>query len=67
MTICQWHPTMPVQPRLVYPSQPIQPVSSIPTTPVVTTLPQSQAQLIISQPLQADPSTSYPKFLGLQT
>ena len=37
MIVCQWQPTIPVQPRLVYPSQPMQSISSIPTTPIVTT------------------------------
>lgn len=45
----------------MYPSQPMQPVSFVPTTPVVTTLPKSQAQLVESQPLQDGPSTSYPQ------
>jgi len=42
MTICQWHPTMPIQPRLMYPSQPMKHVSAIPTMPVITTSPRSQ-------------------------
>jgi len=52
---------MSIQPRLVYPSQPNQYVSFIPNMHVITTLPQSQAQLVASQPLQAIPSTSDPQ------
>ena len=52
---------MLVQPRLVYPSQPMQTISSIPTMPIVTTLPQSQAQIVVSQPMQVDPSTLDPQ------
>jgi len=36
--VCQWQPIMPVQPRLLYPTQLMQTVSTIPTTPVVTTM-----------------------------
>lgn len=39
MRVCQWQPTMLVQPRLVYPTQLVQEVSAIPTTHVVTTIP----------------------------
>ena len=56
--VCQWKPTMPVQPRLVYPTQPMQTMSAIPTTPVVTTVPQLQVQIVVSQPVQTRPSTS---------
>ena len=56
---------MLVQPRLVYPSQPMQSVSLIPTTHVVTIVPQSQAQSVVSQPVQAGPSTSDPQVLGI--
>ena len=48
---------MPVQPRLVYPTQPIQIVSNIPTTPIVTTVPESRVQTIVSQPVHTDLST----------
>lgn len=57
----QWKPAMPTQPRLVYPTQPMQTVSNIPTTPVFTTEPQSQAQTVVSQPVQADPSSLQPQ------
>lgn len=55
--VCQWQPVMPNQPRLVYPTQPMQIVSSIPTTPVVTIVQQSQAQTVVSQPVQIDHSS----------
>lgn len=48
MTVSQWQPTMPIQPKLVYPSQPVQSVSSIHTTLFVTVVPQSQAQIVIT-------------------
>ena len=51
MTVCQWQPTMPVQPRFLYPSQPMQSISFILTTPIVTTMLQSQAHIVVSQPL----------------
>ena len=36
-------------------------MSNIPTTPVVTTVPHSQAQTIVSQPVQTDPSYLRPQ------
>ena len=52
---------MPVQPRLLYPTQPMQTMSAIPTTHVVTTIPQSQVQTFVSQPVQTDPSPLQPQ------
>jgi len=52
---------MPNQPRLVYPTQQMQTVSNIPTTPVVTTVPQSQVQSVVSQLVQTDPSSLQPQ------
>lgn len=51
---------MPTQPRLVYQPQPMQMVSNIPTTPIVTAVPHSQAQTVVSQPIQTDPSSLQP-------
>ena len=48
---------MLVQPRLVYPTQPMQTMSALPTTPIVTTIPHSQVQTVVSQHVQIDPST----------
>ena len=59
--VYQWQPVMPTQPRLVYPTQPMQIVSNIPTTPVVTTMPQSQAQTVVSQLVQTNPSLLQPQ------
>jgi len=59
--VCQWKPTILVQPRLVYPTQPIQTMSNIPTTPFVIIVPQSQAQSVVSQLVQTDPSSLQPQ------
>jgi len=48
---------MLVQPRVVYPTQPMKTVSAILTTHVVTIVPQSQVQTVVSQPVQTNPST----------
>ena len=55
---------MLVQPRLVYPTQPMQTMSAIPTTPIVTAIPQSQVQIVVSQLVQIGPSTSQPQVSG---
>lgn len=52
---------MPVQPRLVYPTQLMQTVLAIPTTPIVTTIPQSQVQTFVSQLVQTGPSNLQPQ------
>jgi len=41
----------------------MQTVSAIPTTPVVTTIPHSQVQTVVYQPIQTGPSTSQPQVL----
>ena len=46
--VCQWKPTMLVQPRLVYPTQPMQTMLAIPTIPIVITVPQSHVQIVVS-------------------
>ena len=51
---------MQVQPSLVYPTQPTQTVLAIPTTPLVTIVPQSQVQTVVSQPIQTNPSPLQP-------
>lgn len=52
---------MPTQPRLVYPTQLMQTVSNIPTTPIVATVPYSQAQTVVSKLIQTDPSPLQPE------
>ena len=59
--VCQWKPIMTIHLRL---TQPMKTVSVIPTTPVLTTVPQSQVQTIVSQLVQSDPSTFQPQILG---
>ena len=44
--------------------QPMQIVSAIPTTPIVTTVPQSQVQTVVSQLVQTGPSTLQPQVSG---
>ena len=38
--------------------------ATIPTTPVVTTVPHSQVQTVVSQPVQIGPATSQPQVSG---
>lgn len=49
---------MPIQSRLVYPSQPM--------LLVVIALPQSQAHIVVSQPMEAGPTTTDPQVSGVQ-
>jgi len=67
MKVCQWQQTMPLQPRLMYPTQPMQTEPIISTIPVVTMEPQIQAQLVVSQPVQVSFSTSQPQVSSQQT
>lgn len=57
ISVCQWQPTMPVQPRLVNPTQLMKTMSVIATMPIVTTVAQPQIQTVVSQPIQTNPST----------
>ena len=67
MNVCQWQPTLPIQPQMVIHSyQPVQPVTPTSLPLVNTSLPLLQNQNLV-QPYQMGPSTQYPQMLGLQT
>ena len=58
---------MPLQPRLVYPTQPMQTEPIISIQLVVTMEPQIQAQLVVSQTVQVSSATSQPQVSSQQT
>ena len=51
MNVCQWPPTLPIQPQMVVHSyQPVQPVAPTSIPLVNTYLPLLQTQTIVPQP-----------------
>jgi len=65
MNVCQWQPTLPIQPQTVVHSyQPVQPVTPTSLPLVNTSIPLLQNQNIVHQPYQASSSTEYHQILG---
>ena len=68
MNVCQWQPTLPIQPQKVVQSyQPVQLVAPTSTPLVNTSLPSLQVQNVVPQLFQAGPSTQCPQVLGPRT
>ena len=68
MNVCQWHPTLPIQPQILVQSyQPIQPVAPTSLPLVNTSTPLLQNQNLVHQPYQASSSTQYHQMLGQKT
>ena len=68
MNVCQWKPTLPIQPQTVVHSyQPVQPITPTAIPLVNTSIPLLKNQNIVHQPYQASSSTQYHQTLGPQT
>ena len=67
MNVCQWQPTLHIQPQTVVHSyQPVQPVTPTSLPLVNTSLPLLHNPNILHQPYQSGPSTQSHKMLGPQ-
>ena len=68
MNVCQWQPTLPIQPQMVVHSyQPVQYVTPTSLPLVNTYIRLLQNQNIVHQPYQVGSSTQYHQILGPQT
>ena len=68
MNVCQWQPTLPIQPQMVVHSyQSVKPVTPTSLPLVNTSLPLLQTQNVLHQPYQQIPSTQHHQILGPQT
>ena len=68
MNVCQWQPTLPIQPQMVFQSyRPIQPVTPTSLPLVNASIPLLQNQNLVHQPYQVSSSTQYQNpFVNLQ-
>ena len=68
MNVCQWQPTLPIQPQtVVHLYQPVQPITPTSLPLVNTSIPLLQNQNSVNQPYQVNYSIQYHQMLGPQT